>query len=324
MKRTFFLWTFIMLLFPVNMFAAHYQDLPNITSARIGLVQISQRTLEAERIMAVVVNGYVPEVVGSDTLSAKVEDIIENKLGNGPGTVYLSYKIVQSDGFLSIIFHSEVVTLGGSRSERVQTLTIERATLNEISASDILGDNGLRIATDVVNQFIVQNFRNMPRIPALTDDTRFYVTNEAVYFIFDRYEIAPGSEGIQSVPVYFSGFERYFLGEGDYQISEGNHGVRMLPLRRIAEHFDYVVSWDSETLEISLRRINGNGNGYITLTLNLNSYRRINDLTARTLEAAPEIIGGATYVPISFFDLILDIHYSISTDGTIELTTYRN
>jgi len=321
-----------MLLFPISVFAAPYQDLPNITAARIGLVQINQRTLDSERVRGVTLTGTVPDIAGSESLSAKIESIIEGKIGNSLGTVDLSYKIVPSDGFLTIIFHSETVAPGGSRTERVSTLTLERATLNEVRVSDVLGDNGLRIATDVVNQFIAQNFRNMPRISILGDnDARFYITNEAVYFLFDRYEIAPGSEGIQSVPVYFSGFERYFLEEEDYHINLGNHGVRMLPLRRLVEHFGYVVAWNSDTLEISLRRagtngnggVNGNNNGYIILTLNMNYYRRINDLTARTLEAPPEVIDGITYVPISFFDVILDIHYSISPDGTIELTTYR-
>jgi len=310
----------------MSLFAVSYQNLPNITWDRIGSVQISSRALEGERIRGVTRNGFVPDVVGSESLSERIDEIIDYMAGNGTGTVELSYKIVRSTDVSTIIFLAESVTAVGSRSAKVATLAIDRESLEPTAISDLLGGNGLKIATDVVNNFIAQNFRNMPRIPLLDEDAHFYVTNDAVYFVFDRYEIAPGSEGIQSVPVYFNNLEWYWLEEEDFYINVENHGVRMLPLRRLAEHFDYYLDWNPDTHEITLTREGDgdNSNGVITLRLNENAYKRMHDLTPRALESAPEIINGVTFVPISFFESILDIHYNILANGIIELTTYQH
>ena len=329
MKRLLLLSLLITFLLPVTVFAVHFQDLPPITTAGVGAVRISPRIIEGERVGGVSVSGEVPEVVGSEAFSAKIDEIIAKNIGDGTGTVDLSYKIVRSAEVLTIIFLTETVTPTGARSGRVSTLSVDIDSLNKVAVTDLLGGNGLRIATDIVNGFIGQNFRNMPRISTLDETAHFYVTNDAVHFVFDRYEIAPGSEGIQSVPVYFDNLKRYFLNEDDFHINEDNHGVRMLPLRRLAEQFDFDVTWvwdsDARTHEIRLSRADneGNGNGYVSLRLNENAYRRMHDITPRTLESAPVIIGGITFVPISFFEAILDIHYNILADGTIELTTYR-
>ena len=333
MKKLLLFLLITMFIFPLNLSALPYHDLPNITRQTIGSVLITPRTIDSERVRGVTVNGIVPEITGSDTLDERIAEIIDAKTGNGTGTVELSYKIVRANvdrgEVISLIFTAEAVTPGGSRSGRISTLVLERDTMEEVSAADLLGGNGLMIATDVVNNFIAQNFRNMPRVSALDESSYFYVTGEAVYFVFDRYEIAPGSEGIQSVPVYFDDLITYVLLEDDFHINVENHGVRMLPLRRLSEHFGFSVSWNVDyenfTQEIMLTRAsdNGNGNGAITLRLGENAYRRMHDITPRALEAAPEVIDGNTFVPISFFEAILDIHYNILADGTIELATYR-
>jgi len=331
-----------MLFLSANVYAAQLHELPVSTNERIGLVRIAPRTLDRERVRGITINGIVPEITGpgSEYLSEAVDEIVRSKTSNGLGTMELSYNIVRSSRHrvITIIIVAETVTPGGARSERVSTLAFDSVTFNPVQVTDLLGSNGLNIATDVVNNFIAQNFRHMPRIQPLGDDARFYVTGEAVFFLFDRYEIAPGSEGIQSVPVYTGEqhLRTYLLEADDYYIDRESHGVRMLPLRRIVEHFGYYVIWDDENLIIRLTRegINGNGtngtngnggaNGYIVLTLNENAFTRLQDITPRTLEAAPQIIDGMTHVPISFFEIILGMHYNISADGTIELTTYRH
>jgi len=319
----------LLLVAPISLYATSFQDLPVTRVTNFGpAVRVEPHTIEGERMGGIIVNGVVPEVTGSEILSEVIESIIDARTSSGIGTVELSYNIVTSGRFATIIFLTESVTPGGARSSRVDTLNFDRFTFEQVYAQmdDLLGSNGLAIATDVVNNFIAQNFRNMPRISVLGDDAPFYFINGAVHFVFNRYEIAPGSEGIQSVPVQRRNLNRYFLTEGDYHINVENHGVRMVPLRRLAETFGYEVEWNEDTLEIELIRKNGNGNGTngtATLRVNQNAYTRAQETIPRTLEAAPEIINEVTYVPISFFEIILGIHYNISADGTIELTTYR-
>lgn len=332
MKKIAFVLVLIMLLLPATVYAASFHDLPVRTSMNFGTVRIEPLILEGERVGGVTLHGIVPEVTGSEALSEAINHIINMRTNGGIGTVELSYNIVSSmntERFASIIFVTEVTSIGGARTSSVDTLNFDKFTFELVYAQmpDLLGSNGLAIATDVVNNFIAQNFRHMPRISSLGYDAPFYFKNDAVYFVFARYEIAPGSEGIQSVPVQRGNLWTHFLEFGDYHIDFENHGVRMLPLRRIAEAFGYGVGWNEETLQIEVIRKNGSGsgaNGSATLRINQNAYTRAQETIPRTLEAAPMIRYGITYVPISFFEIILGIHYNISIDGTIELTTYRH
>jgi len=328
MKKIVFILTFILIsILPFSVYAQHFQSLPIQTEASFSGVRIEERVLDGERVGGIIVRGAIPEIEGSDDLMDEVDRIFRHRTSGGLGTARFSYNIVTSNRVVSIIILSEVSTHGGSRANYVDTINIDRITLEPICAQghNLLGVNGFAVATDIVNNFIAQNFRNMPRISMLDENSSFYVANGAVHFVFARYEVAPGSEGVQSVAVYFNNLYRYTLDAGDYEIDALNHGVRMLPLRRVTEALGHRVSWNHfSPFAIDVVRANGNGDEVIPLRLNHNSYMRAQDSTPRTLEAAPQMINGTTYVPISFFETILGMHYHISSDGTIELTFYRN
>jgi len=328
MKKMIFILTLMLIsILPFSVYAQHFQSLPIQTEASFSGVRIEERILDGKRVGGIIVRGAVPDIEGSDELADEVDRIFGQRVNGGLGTARFSYNIVTSNRVVSIIILSEVSTHGGSRANYVDTINVDRITLEPISVQspNLLGANGFAVATDVVNNFIAQNFRNMPRISTLDEDSSFYVANGAVHFVFARYEIAPGSEGVQSVAVYLNNIYRYTLGAGDYEIDALNHGVRMLPLRRVAEALGHRVSWNHfSPFSIDVVRANGNGDEVIPLRLNHNSYMRAQDSTPRTLEAAPQMINGITYVPISFFEIILGMHYHISADGMIELTFYRN
>ena len=328
MKKIVFILTLMIIsILPISLYANHFQSLPTQTEASFSGVRIEERVLEGERFGGFIVRGILPEIEGSDELADEVERVFRQRVNGGLGTARFSYNIVVSNRNVSIIILSETTAHGGSRASHVDTINFDRITLEPVSAqgNNLLGVNGFAVATDVVNNFIAQNFRNMPRISMLNENSSFYVANGAVHFVFARYEIAPGSEGIQSVAVYLNNLYRYTLGVGDYEIDSLNHGVRMLPLRRVTEALGHRVSWNSDNpLYINVIRANGNGDEVVSIRLNQNAYMRAQDSISRTLEAAPQMISGITYVPISFFETILGMHYNISSDGTIELTFYRN
>lgn len=329
MKKIVFILTLMILcILPISVYANTFQSLPIQTEASFSGIRIEERVLDGERFGGMIVRGKLPEIEGADDLANEVERIFRQRTNGGLGTARFNYNIVTGNRVVSIIILSETSVHGSPRASHVDTINFDRITLESVSAQsqNLLGVNGFAVATEVVNNFIAQNFRNMPRIPMLNEDSSFYVANGAVHFVFARYEIAPGSEGIQSVAVYLNNLQRYFLEEGDYLIDTLNHGVRMLPLRRVVSSFGYYISrWDEGTLEIDISRASGGrSRDIIPLRLNVNSYMRAQDSTPRTLEAAPQVINGVTHVPISFFETILGMHYNISSDGSIELTFYRN
>jgi len=326
MKKIISICLFIMLIaLPIGLSANGFQSLPVRTEANIGSMRIEPRYLDGERIGGITVRGAIPEVTDFDELAYEIEAIFNKRINGGLGSAYFSYNIVTSGRFVSLIILSEFTAHGGSRVSRVDTINFDRLTMERVYAQDLMGtDNGFAIATNIVNNFIAQNFRHMPRIDMLDEDSSFYVSNGSVHFVFNRYEIAPGSEGVQSVAVYLNHLMSYLLEIDDYHVDMLNHGVRMLPLRRVADAFGYEITWNGYEHEIGIVRTNGNGEReVITLRLNQNAYMRAQDTISRTLEAAPQMINGVTHVPISFFEMILGMHYNISTDGTVELTIYN-
>lgn len=326
MKKFVFVFMFIILaLLPINIYANGFASLPVRTEINLSSVRIEPRYLTGDRIGGVTVRGTFPEVTGSSDLTRELNRLFNTRVNGGLGNIYFNYNIVSSGRYVSIIILSEFTAHGGSRTSRVDTLNFDRSSLEPFYAQDLLGANGLAIATDVVNNFIAQNFRHMPRIAMLDESSSFYVSNGSVYFVFNRYEIAPGSEGVQSVAVHLNNLTTFVLEIDDYHIDNENHSIRMLPLRRVADAFGYEVTWDGDVLEVGIVRTNGSGIPEVTtLRLNQNAYMRPQDTIPRTLEAAPQLIDGVAHVPISFFDVILGMHYNISTDGTIELATYSN
>jgi len=238
-------------------------------------------------------------------------------------SLQFGYTIVQSDRYDTISFLITTTLTSGSSMDKVSTVVIDKNQISSIKATDLLGTNGLKIATSVVNNYIATNYKNMPRINGISEDANFYVTDEAVWFVFDKYEIAPGSEGIQSVPVYFDKIDSYTVDEDDYYNNKEKYNVRMVPLRQVIYEFGYDVRWEGANQEMKIYKVNGNPDEYTPIKLGQNSYRRMNELSPQVLEAPPEVgEDGRTYVPISFMESILDIHYQVMTDGSIEFATY--
>ena len=331
MKKFIFLSLIFVFLFSYNALATTYSQLPSITTVTIGdNVEITPKTLEIVNPRGISVKGIVPSVSGSSTLSSRIEKIVSSETGSatssGASRLTFDYKIVQSEKHTTISFLINSTISSGSSMDKVSTVVIDKDTLRVVSVSDLLGANGLKIATDVVNEYISANYRNMPKISTLTNGANFYVTDDAVYFLFDKYEIAPGSEGIQAVPIYLERVNSLVLTKDEFYTNTEKYNVRMLPLRKVAEHFDYLVTWFSADQEIQIRkRSNNDSSSYIPIRLNENSYLRADGTLTQVLESHPEMKEDSiTYVPISFFESILDVYCHVKGNGTIELSVYTH
>jgi hypothetical protein len=85
----------------------------------------------------------------------------------------------------------------------------------------------------------------------------------------------------------------------------------------------YRVSWNPRLHEVQIT----DAQTEVSISINRNAYRA-NGLTrslevAPTLEISPSSGITATYVPLSFFDQILDAVYSEDESGNITFSIYR-
>ena len=77
-------------------------------------------------------------------------------------------------------------------------------------------------------------------------------------------------------------------------------GSKLLPIRVVCEAMGMNVDWHEETNSVTI----SNDKISVDLTLDINSYNGME------LSAAPELINDKTYVPMNFFDEILNAHFS--------------
>lgn len=84
------------------------------------------------------------------------------------------------------------------------------------------------------------------------------------------------------------------IGE-DHFVKEG---TQMVPLRKAAEQLGYSVEWNQASLSAILRKQNQS----FTITIGEKAYGFNRSL--RYFDVAPEIVGGRTYVPVQFFNML--------------------
>ncbi len=137
-------------------------------------------------------NGIVGRFYSEVTLSARPKN------GGPYPPVRFAYDVFDSARYLSVLLHGSV-NAGNTESHLVRTIVLDRQTYRILSLKDILGEDGDATA----ERFIRSEMRREPsrylpdaKPPKVGDDTSFYLTGMGdLVFIFDKYEIAPGSAG---------------------------------------------------------------------------------------------------------------------------------
>lgn len=92
------------------------------------------------------------------------------------------------------------------------------------------------------------------------------------------------------------------------------NGVKMIPLRSVAEGLGYTVTWKGESRSIDVLK----GAQYITMSINKDEYA-FSRRAPQPLGAAPTLVGDSTFVPLSFVDEIIGGYYEENEDGTYKI-----
>lgn len=97
---------------------------------------------------------------------------------------------------------------------------------------------------------------------------------------------------------------------------ETAEGIKMIPLRSVAENLGYTVTWKAESRSIDLEK----GAQFITMSLDQDAYA-FSRRAPQSLGTTPTLIGDSTYVPLSFVDEILGGYFEENEDGTYKIAT---
>ncbi|MBR1444421.1 MAG: copper amine oxidase N-terminal domain-containing protein [Firmicutes bacterium] len=217
------------------------------------------------------------------------------------------------NGILSVIVYSTNVVSG----ETVVRTVVVNTKVNAFSSiNGILGGNGIKYAKKTVENAINNDKKIKYTSDANVDEyTPFYFRNRAIVVMFNAGEITYVSKGVRYFSVPASNMKNAIIPSSQYYV-KSSYNVKMIPLRQTVESFGYTVGWDAAKGSIT---VNGNDTTSL-LTPGKNNY--IKNKISKRLEFAPEIKNGITYVPISYFEEVLDMLFSVDNNGNVTITKY--
>jgi hypothetical protein len=297
-----------------------------------GYTQPTERKV-ALREEGLDIKGELPVLTGEDDLSSRInqriEDTYRQKVAaakeSKARSVTFSYTCYPpSDGVASILLKTSITT--AVSKDEVDSFNYIPAESRLVGVNDILGPNGLQIAGKVISQRIrADSERYYTNFPGVQEDDAFYVTGGNIFFLFDAFQIAPGSEGIISFDLEIDGVinTRPIRNGVGYWINESSYSLKMVSLRAVCADLGYTIHWNESSKVITVDRP---GDVTVSFKTDVNRYQRsrtdASDIT-RSLESAPVALDGANYVPISFFDQILElVAYHVDENDSIIFTTY--
>jgi len=233
------------------------------------------------------------------------------------------------NGISSILLKTSITT--AVTKDEVNSFNFSQRESRLIGVNDILGPNGLQIANKVISQRIRSDSElYYANFPGLNDTDAFHITPDGyIVFSFDAFKIAPGSVGITTFPLKIDNITNTKpVKKGDgYWVKDESYSLKMVSLRAVCDDLHYSINWSEPKKAIYVSRP---GDVTVSFKINENSYLCSrtdvpdkNQLRQVSLESEPVMINGITYVPISFFDQILElVAYHVESNDSIIFTTY--
>lgn len=148
--------------------------------------------------------------------------------------------------------------------------------------------------------------------PAQTTPEKIVVIENKEYVVEDsvlEHENAVSELGIKILNKIYINDEEISL---ENEIFENQAGIKMLPLRQIAEALGYEVTWDNEAKRAELVK----GAHYTAVTIGEDNYNFARMLVS--LGTAPVLKDSRTFVPYDFLQEVLKVNVEI-IDGVINI-----
>lgn len=291
---------------------------------RMGYTELSERTEGLE------LRGRIPYLTEAcnvaDSINAQIEMAVDSKIAEArearARSITFSYYIFSANNpdITSIVIKSTAAS--ASSKTDVISINFESRTGAPMRVDDVVGVHVVQLADRLLMETVRRNPQDFnPGFSGMRRNQAFSVTRDEVVFWFDEFQLRSGSEGVVRFPLRFNDILEYTITSDRFHTRPG-FNVMMVPLRDVVEALGYEVEMDWEGRVV----IYHNNERVIRLTPGENDYSREGRRGggSRSLESAPELIGDHTYVPISFFDQILNlVTFSIDNNGNITFASYN-
>jgi hypothetical protein len=273
------------------------------------------------------IRGRIPDISGSFVSAHFLNDHISNNLVTSlvgearrlrARSVSFRYEYHPTEDVISIVIFADVATTLPHTLVRSVNFCPENGTLlsvNQATSMDIMS---------LAERFLSEKIRSNPEryyaaLAAPFSAQTYYLSNGRLVIMFDGFRLSTRVGEIETIEINLNNVRTVILSPENYR-TDGPYGLKMIPLRTMLEwHLDYEVYWCDWTHMVVVSR---NGMNIIELRPDDNDYIVLGT-QRRSLEAAPQIIEGNMYVPITFFDQILPLTtYAIGFDGSIRFLSY--
>jgi len=271
---------------------------------------------------------YLTETAGfvADPINAQIEMAVDSKIAEArearARSITFSYQTFSSNNpeITSIVIKSTAAS--ASSKTDVISINFDSHSGAPLRAEDVVGTHVIQLADRLLMETVRRNPQDFnPGFSGMRRGQAFSVTHDEIVFWFDEFQLRSGSGGVVRFPLRFNDILEYTITSDRFHTRPG-FNFKMVPLRDVVEALGYDVDMDSEGRVMVFH----NNELIIRLTPGENDYSREGrgGRSSRSLESAPELIGDYTYVPISFFDQILNIvTFSIDDNGNITFASYN-
>jgi hypothetical protein len=326
-------WIFVSVFCLAFMFMcrAAYADTP----LKVGDMYAYTPQRISESRLGVVISGVVPRITVnndaelSDTINRKIENEFRRHF-TGAGRVLrfiYSYEIIEDDAnsIVSVILICTNITNIGNPIETVKTINFDPLWGRMLNVNDVLGANGVKL----VNQLLFEELKANPGVynphfAGISNNQNFYVRDNIFYAVFNRNEIAPGVMGRIDFPLDISKKIDYVMINAPELTYRAPHNlnVRMVQLREVGVRLGFGLVWHDAMQIVEIYDDTLLTNFLTSFRIGRNAYTRIGSVSPIILETVPELRNDRAFVPLSFFEVILNILYTINADGTITFSRY--
>ncbi|MDR0273732.1 MAG: copper amine oxidase N-terminal domain-containing protein [Clostridiales bacterium] len=293
---------------------------------RSSMLQESSHTRRQEGLD---IRGVIPVISdsfdSSDFINANItDDIVTSLIAEArrlrARSITFSYEYHPTEEIISIVIYANISTTLPQTLARSVNFSARNGSIismNEATGIDII---------PLAERILAERIRSNPELyhaalSASLANQAFYLTDYSLVILFDGFRLSAREGEVDTIEIILANINSVVLYPDDYR-QDGPYDLKMIPLRAMLEgQLGFDVIWDEYSGRVTIAR-----NGVLLIELNPNDNEYIvygTHTQRRSLEAAPQIYDGYTYIPITFFDQILPFTtFSIDIDGSITILSY--
>jgi len=271
------------------------------------------------------ITGKIPVAqTTSSQLNAELEErwtaqrnaFIQNHMA-GALSMNSSVERFVSGQYVSVAFIKEAVSL--STTATISTTVIDTITGNIITLTDF-NVNILQLINNHINNQIAARPHSFSNFSGIDANHPFYLDGDRLVIPFGSGELISNERGIHRIEFSINNIEDEQFSSNHFRVLEpSQYSTIMIRLSDVMERFGYTVIWEGETRTVNIYE---NDELVSSMAIGENAYY-YRDSTVRELEVAPILYNNLTYVPLSFFNELVSMPTTVSSDG-VTVSRYRS